>query len=285
MWASNPPDLTVGEAARACARGIGDAELRRRVEEACPEFEANSARLRAGAAGGRLHETRAGDYSVGGLSRENLLWLYTSQLVRRRRPGREIYDKIMVSARYGLCVYCRHNLATTLDHFVPKSLTPGLSIDPWNLVPACSDCNHGLLDSFSEEPDGQLLHPYFVPEIGRWLTASVDHGQPVAVRFRAEPATSLAPELRARIRNQFATLGLARRYSVICGGELTGLSRRLGDRFGGADPGEVSGYLSELADLAFATDGNDRRGVMFEALAADEWYCAGGYAPPLEVAA
>ncbi len=124
-----------------------------------------------------------------------------------------------------------------------------------------------------------MLHPYFVPPIGRWLTASVERVRPTAVRFAATPDAGLAPELQARIRNQFERLDLGRRYSVICASDLVGLNRRLPTRFGGAQPGEVSAYLTELALLSFETDQNDRRAVMFEALAADEWYCTGGYVP------
>ena len=91
--------------------------------------------------------------------------------------------------------------------------------------------------------------------------------------------------LQAKIQNQFQRLDLGRRYSVLCGSELAGLSHRLPQQFGGAEPGEVSAHLSESARLAFATDQNDRRAVIYEALAADEWYCAGGYTPPLAVAA
>jgi hypothetical protein len=79
----------------------------------------------------------------------------------------------------------------------------------------------------------------------------------------------------------FKRLELGWRYSVICSGDLVGLSRRLSDQFRGIEPGEVSAYLSELALLAFGTDQNDRRAVTFEALAADEWYCTGGYARPM----
>lgn len=86
-----------------------------------------------------------------------------------------------------------YSVATTLDHFVPKTLVPGLSIDPWNLVPACSDCNHGLFDNFSEQSTEQMLYPYFVPPIGRWLTASIGHTHPVTVRFAATPDASLSP--------------------------------------------------------------------------------------------
>lgn len=280
MWAGSPPTLTADESAKACARGIGNANLRQRVEDACPEFLANSSKLQTAAAGDRLHEARTGDYSVSDLSPAELLWLYTGQLSRIRKPGREVYDKIMGAAPFDRCLYCVQSAATTLDHFVPKSRIPGLSIDPWNLVPACFECNHHLLQDFSGHPTEQLLHPYFIPVIGRWLTASIDHIHPLVVRFAAAPNASLAPELRARIQNQFARLKLGQRYSVLCGRDITGLSRRLPQRFDAAKPGELSAHLSESAQLAFATDPNDRLGVMYEALSADEWYCAGGYVPP-----
>jgi hypothetical protein len=281
MWAINKPTVTAEDSARACARGIGDTALRQRVLDACPEFVRNSARLQAAAASDKLHEATAGDYPVSGLTRDNLLWLYTAQLSAKRRPGREIYNKIMRTGPTDLCAYCRHAAASTLDHFIPKTIVPGLSIDPWNLVPACAACNHGLRDNFSDKPAEQMLHPYFVPPIGRWLTASVDHRDPVTVRFAATPDPSLGPEIQARIRNQFERLRLGQLYNIVCGGELSGLSRRLSKLFGEAGPGEVSAYLSEVALLCFETDQNDWRAVMFEALAADEWYCAGGYAPAL----
>lgn len=280
MWASPQPAVTAGESATACARGVRDPDLRKRVTGARREFLANSARLQTAAASDKLHEATAGDYLVPGLSLDELLWLYKAQLSRKNSPGRRaVYDQIMVGAPFGLCVYCRHSAATTLDHFVPKALVPGLSIDPWNLVPACSDCNHGLLDSFSQQPTEQMLHPYFMPQIGRWLTASVDHTLPAVVQFAATPDASLAPENQARIRNQFDKLDLGRRYSILCGSELSGLSRLLPARFSRTDPAEISAYLSEASHAAFETDRNDRRAVMYEALAADDWYCTGGYAP------
>jgi len=102
---------------------------------------------------------------------------------------------------------------------------------------------------------------------------------------RPPRGAELEPELQARIRNQFEKLGLGRRHSVLCDNELAGRSYRLPHQFGWAEPREVSVHLSESARLAFAMNQNDRRVVMYEALAADEWYCAGDYTPPLAVAA
>jgi 5-methylcytosine-specific restriction endonuclease McrA len=285
VWASTKPTVTAGESAQACASGIRDKDLRQKVVDACANFLTNSARLQAAAADDKLHQATASDYPVERLSRDNLLWLYDAQLSRKRRPGHEIYDKIMVNAPFGLCVYCHHSVATTLDHFIPKTIIPSLSIDPWNLVPACSDCNHGLLDAFSDQPAEEMLHPYFIPSIGRWLTASIDHAHPVTVRFAATPDASLAPELQARIRYQFDRLRLGPLYSVLCSGELVGVSRTLSSLLGGAAPGEISAYLSESALPWLKTDQNDRRAIMFEALAADQWYRAGGYASQLAVSA
>lgn len=286
MWSSEPPTVTAADSAKACVERIRDKSLRRRVLDACPEFLGNSEKMQASAASSGLHTTRADDYLVTNVEDEELHWLYENQLSRPRRPARsKIYDRIKASAPHGMCVYCGQSVAAELDHFIPKSRVPGLAIDPWNLVPACSDCNHGLLNYFSERPDEQLLHPYFAPKIGRWLTASVDHTYPVAVRFEVAPAPDLAPEIQARIRHQFDALKLGQRYSVASGPDLSGLNRRLCDLFNGAGSDDVSDYIAELAALRFATDENDRSAVMFEALAADRWYCAGGYAPPLEEAA
>jgi hypothetical protein len=286
MWAGRQPTVTAEESAKACASGIRDnKDLKKRVVAACPKFLASSAKLQTVAASDRLHEVKASEYLVAGFTEKEMHWLYEAQLRRKKGPGRKIYDQILVAAPFGLCVYCFHNQANTLDHFVPQAEVPGLSIEPWNLVPACSECNHRLGDYFSQQSSEQLLHPYFMPSIGRWLIASVDHTDPVVVRFAVTQDSSLAPDLLARIQNEFDRLDLGTRYSILSAKDLAGLRHRLPRQFTGAEPAEVSAHLSESAHQAFADDQNDRRAVMFEALAADEWYCAGGYAPPLGVTA
>lgn len=286
MWASEPPTVTAEDSAQACVERIRDKDLRRRVLNACPEFLDNSEKMQASAKSFTLHTTRDGDYPVTNVEGDELRMLYKNQLSKPRRPARsKIYDRIKASAPHGMCVYCGESVATGLDHFIPQSRVPGLAIDPWNLVPACSECNGGLLDYFSQRPDEQLLHPYFAPKIGRWLTATVDHTYPAVVCFGAAPDPSLDPELQTRVRHQFDTLQLGKRYRELSGRELAGLKRRLCELFSEASADHVSGYLAELAALRFAIDENDRSAVMFEALAADRWYCAGGYAPPLEEAA
>ncbi len=277
MWIADTPKMTTEEIAIACAAGIRDRDLRSRVTSSHAELIANGTRLRKAAIADKLHKVAKADYPVAKLTDKELIRLYDQQLARRSSRARIYYDELLASAPYGRCVYCRHGQAMTLDHYVPKTQVQGLSIEPWNLVPACRDCNSCLGNEFSKHPNNQLLHPYFTPAIGRWLRASVDETNPVSISFFPDPGSDLSAELGDRIVFQFERLDLASRFSILCGTDLAGLGRLLPTNFGGRPADEVSDHLSEQATIGFASDPNDRRAVMYEALAASEWYCAGGY--------
>lgn len=183
----------------------------------------------------------------------------------------------MGSAPYGLCCYRQYGQATTLDHFVPKELVPALAIDPWNLVPACGQCNHKLHSLFGATATEQMLHPYALPELGRWLQAEVFPGTPVCVTFHAVPDPATCPEVGERVIYEFEKLGLGLLFSIVSGPDLSEMGATLTALF---DPGSetlVHAHLLETAHTAFLVDPNSRRGALFEALANDEPYCAGGY--------
>lgn len=254
-----------------------DTYLASRVLAATGSLELNSQALRHAASTDALHEIVATEYVVEGLSDGEMRLLYDQQLSRQGRPGRLIYDAVMASAKHGLCTYCQYGQATTLDHFVPKSLVAGLAIDPWNLIPACQQCNKELLDKWATTPNEQALYPYMFPAIGRWLGAAVSTTVPLVVEFFAYPDTDLNPDLRARIENQFDRLKLGRLYSVVSASDVVETSAVLARNFEVGDSVNVRAHLSELAAGALSADPNGRRGALFEALAADEWYCHEGF--------
>lgn len=194
------------------------------------------------------------------------------------RPAyKEVYERLLAIARWGLCSYCQYGPAKTLDHFVPKTLVPALSVDPWNLIPACYECNHELREDFSDLDDEQFLHPYSMPPIGRWLSAQVVSADPVVVTYTAEPDSSFATSIAVRVRNQFDRLRLGDMYTVASGPELMELSRMLQREFGPENPTDVRASLARDASAAQEVDLNSRRGAMFEALSEDDWFCEEGY--------
>lgn len=65
-------------------------------------------------------------------------------------------------------IHTRDRDRAEVDHFLPKSLYPFLSIHPYNLVPICSDCNGFKSNTDPLPTQGPLLdtfHPYAYPAI------------------------------------------------------------------------------------------------------------------------
>lgn len=272
MWAAKKPNATAEETATLCAKGLRDAALKASLLAAIPDLTKNSVEFQTNGSFDLLHTSKSENYPVAVVSAPEMRWLYTNRLARTGRPGRKIYDDLMSAAPHGLCVYCRYGAATTLDHYVPKTVVPSLALEPWNLVPCCQQCNHELGAAWSDQPDAQKLHPYFLPDVGRWLRAKVERVWPAVVTFYADPDPGLGELLGKRIRNQFNDLGLGKHYSVVSSAELSGLNELLPQRF--QDATQLRDHLLEISSDAFCADFNDRRGAMYEALGHDDWYIA-----------
>ncbi|WP_197025892.1 HNH endonuclease signature motif containing protein [Nocardioides sp. URHA0020] len=265
-----------------------DKDLRARATKSVDQFQANSVTLQTAIHTQALHGVTSAQYKVAGLSDDELKALYKGQLSRQNSKARHLYDHVMSNALHSLCSYCQYGVANTLDHFIPITVVPGLAIDLWNLVPACDRCNKHLLDAFDYAAEHQMLHPYAmpasVPPSARWLRAAVHPGPVAAVSFHADPDSSLDDLTRARIIHQFTRLDLGVLFQVVAARELSGTCRNLAERFPGGKPQPVAAHLRELSDDALAADPNDRRGVMYEALATDEWFTTVGYEVGIEPA-
>lgn len=67
--------------------------------------------------------------------------LYTDKFSKKNSNVRKYYDEILLLSKNNICPYCLSRQVRSLDHFLPKSLYPSLSITDINLLPSCSDCN------------------------------------------------------------------------------------------------------------------------------------------------
>lgn len=261
----------------ACS-SVRSKNLSNRVKTALAHFERNNEVFRTTLRDDLLHTFRENSVKVPGLTDIELKWLYKNQLARAGRPAYLLYEKIMRSARFGLCSYCQYGQAKTLDHFIPKDFIPAFSIDPWNLVPCCHQCNHELGTQYSDQHTEQLLHPYSLPHVGLWLRASISPGPPLTVTFFAAPDPSLSNELQERIKNQFDTLGLANLYEKVSGRDTTTIGRTLSRLFSGDEADIVREHLLEQAqNVDDGNDSNDRKRALYAALAESDWYCSGGF--------
>ena len=89
------------------------------------------------------------------------------------------YDAYKLVENIGIrtCPYCNRSYISfvknddkktrpQLDHFYPKAIYPFLACSFYNLIPSCSACNHMKSDddSYKDEKDGDLVHPYNVKD-------------------------------------------------------------------------------------------------------------------------
>ncbi|SDJ61389.1 HNH endonuclease [Jeotgalicoccus aerolatus] len=88
--------------------------------------------------------------------KKDMSWLYTNKYVKKNGKGRQYYDLIKSNVKNNRCPYCLHFDIEDLDHYLPKSVYPSLSLTTENLIPACKTCNTKKSESKDLFP-----HPYF----------------------------------------------------------------------------------------------------------------------------
>jgi hypothetical protein len=286
MWPVSPPTVKVQDIAVQSAGRIRDKSLARSLRAAIPELVNNHDGLRRKLADGAAHEVSPADFELDGVSDSDMRWLYDRQVADPSGAARDVYDALIRSALYNLCSYCQYGQATTLDHFLPKSWIAGLAIEPWNLVPACQQCNRKLLAFHAAVPEQAMFHPYQEHVEERWLFATLLDGEPPAFRFEARPPTHLTDLTRNRVCAQFDTLALDLMFNAVSSKDISEARTSLTRPFkltGAASAvftlsaDSVRDQLLDTAAVAFDADVNSRRGAAYEALANSTWFCTDGF--------
>ncbi|PSW06727.1 HNH endonuclease [Photobacterium lipolyticum] len=222
------PDVTESYVLDKCISGIGIKEFRDRINEVSTHIISDGLRYKQKAESNELHTlipVNIGDdeLAVGRVTKKELTSLYTNYLVGKTKPGREIYDALMIRAPLCRCPFCGLNHVSTLDHFLPKTKYPSLSVIPTNLVPSCKDCNTGKSSTVALTGSSQPLHPYFDREpfhTEQWLFARIIDSQPITVAYEILSPSGWSPENKSRVEAHFNEFKLYLRYSIEAASEL-----------------------------------------------------------------
>ena len=213
---------------------------------------------------------------VAGLTKKELISLYSNQLLQKGKGARKYYDKLIISAPLEKCPLCGFGQASTLDHFLSKSRYPTYSVFPGNLIPACSDCNKSKGASAVTEAS-QQPHLYFESpklEIEPWVFAELIQTTPPNIRYYASPPADWPEELKLRAENHFNDLNLARRFGIEAAAELSNMVDILDDIGTLMDRKQ---HLVRYATVERSKRTNAWRAPMYEALAESAWFQEGGY--------
>ncbi|MEC7307764.1 hypothetical protein [Vibrio crassostreae] len=150
------------------------------------------------------------------VSKGDLVKLYKDTFSKKGTTSRSIYNKIKLSSKEK-CAICLVGEAETLDHYLPKARYPAFSVDPQNLIPACTKCNKGKGASLLEAKEDHVLHPYFSPSKfyeELWLKAEIEEETPVKVRFFVDPPVSWSADEVTLLENHFEEFDLAEKFAL-----------------------------------------------------------------------
>lgn len=279
MWPANPPTHTVVDVADACRKSTPNAGINGRIVASLQDFVRNNANYIERVRTGTTWSARPTDFPLSRLTDDEMIHLYTRKLVGGKSEARDLYDHLRARARLRRCPYCNETFARTLDHFLPKRPFSSLALDPWNLVPSCSDCNRAMNNTTASSASTEFFHPYDSPNLDDWLEASIDSTSPVTVSFKAAPPASWPLLTRERLLHQFESLELAQLYTDLSASPLAELAVRLESLRAKTDAENVSQHLAESAEIIDRSHGkNHWRAALMRALAANRVYCDSAFA-------
>lgn len=168
-----------------------------------------------------------------GISKTYLSQVYSDTFSKEDKPGRIYYDIIRGQAPCARCPICGSKGGNThLDHYLPKSEFPTLSVTPDNLIPICSACNEKKGTYHSLDRKTRPFHLYF--DRLKSGNGADDKNNPVVflkaviakdykIIFQVDHPSDRDAELRSRIDKHLEIYGLLKRYEACVEPEIAQL--------------------------------------------------------------
>lgn len=271
---------------QACVNSIRDKDLRDRLNILTDDICISAEDYKQKAIAKQLYtilpnNCKNEEIALGQVTKEELINVYTTHMVGSAKPARQAYYDLLLSrALSGKCPFCGFGQVWTLDHYLPKTTYPQLSVVPSNLVPSCRDCNTGKSTFIATTQDNQSLHPYFDHRIitnEQWLFAKVIQTLPVTIQFYVKAPINWDESSKARVHAHFKDYKLELRYSLEASDQLGCLRDTLSQYKNLLGVEAVKQHLLIESKTHLRKHTNSWQTAMFQALAVSDWYCNGGF--------
>ena len=208
-----------------------------------------------------------------------MIKVYTGRMVPTTQPGRPVYERIIGAPIDDRCPLCGVGIVTTLDHHLPKSEYPVLSVVPTNLVPCCSWCQGAKREAFPDQSENQTLHPYYDNvEAAVWLQADVVVGVPATFKFRVAPPQNWSALIRRRLERHLEVFDLQRLFVSNAASHLSEIRHSLNYLHQTSGSVAVREHLEREALSREAVHRNSWAAAMYRAAFSSDWFCDGGFA-------
>lgn len=204
--------------------------------------------------------------------------IYTNRMVKKTNKGREFYNSIFISAPNGKCPFCNVKQVRTLDHYLPKSKYPILSITPNNLVPSCSDCNKDKLVDSPTSSEEETLHPYFDNiENFDWLKARIITINPIKFEYYILPPNEWSDILKTRLINHFSAYLLNDLYSIHAIEEFENIKQQLTNLHQNLGIIQLKEHILDCYTSRYSVNKNSWQTAFYNCLYENEDFCNGNF--------
>lgn len=274
------PTVTGVDTLKLCVSSIRDADLKSRLRQIEEVVEAAEGEYVEYGAAGELHRI-AGTEGVGDyLTGKEMERVYNNTFVKSTKT-RTTYDMLKTACENDICPLCGQGTVHQLDHYLPITSFPVFGVTAVNLVPACGDCNKNKLAHMPTTAEEQTIHPYFDNvEAEQWLFARVKEVMPAAVVFSVNAPDVWDEVTAARMATHFRIYQLGTLYATHAAVEINNMRYSLQKMAAVPDSAlKISAHLRERAESCAQVHKNSWQRATFDALAASEWFCSGGFEP------
>jgi hypothetical protein len=210
------------------------------------------------------------------VGKKEMKTVYDYRMLKKEKPRKKYYDKILFSAPYGICPLCSVREVDTLDHYLPKSKYPIYAVTPINLIPSCFKCNKGKSIDYPTNSEEQTLNPYYDDiENVEWLSAEVLQTNPISFRYFVNPPADIEQILNDRMSNHFDSYQINELFSSHANEELRGVKKQLETLYNN-NPSLLVSHLQDSYISRIELGMNSWQALMYKALLNDGWFCSGG---------
>lgn len=271
------PAFKVSQVLTHCVSGVSDPEQRAKYSTLSTPLVVAEADFLAQANAKAFHNVIQVSLVGGIATTDEMKKLYKDQMTALNGRGRAIYDALKNAAPNKKCPLCGVGVVSTLDHYLPQSKYPDLTVCPLNLVPACHDCNNAKRAKFPKNAGEQTIHPYFDDfSQAQWLHASLDRGPPIVVKYGTVTPPGWTPVDGQRALHHFNVFKLARLFGANAADELVTLKPTLAGLYKVGNAIEVQTHLFERVS-EHSIRLNSWQHVLYSTLSQDAWFCSGGF--------
>lgn len=268
------PDDSALDVFLACINRVRNENLKRRLIACSQEIQDSSIDFDIKASNAQLHTILPKDNVATVVTVDEMKAVYKDRMAKKLAPGRIFYDKLISRPEHGRCPLCSQRVVSTLDHYLPKAYFPSLGVSPFNLIPACQDCNKTKGESIPSCSEEETLHPYYDDvESFVWVKAKIRESIPVTIEFYVEPPEDCSRILAERMRHHFKIFKLAALYASHAAEELASIeyiAKRVYDKGGSI---ELKKYLTETAAGKQSVSLNSWQSALYSCLSENEWFC------------